>query len=214
LFILLHTVTKEAHTFRPASINAGPEDHRRFRRLQAHAFSEKSLASQEPLIQDYAQQFVDGLIRFSATDDTIDLGRWYNFATFDLIGDLAFGEPFDCLKTGVMHSWIALIFSLFEVVTIISELRKYPTVGSLLMLLIPPKMRNRFVNHKKLAAEKAERRMATVTDRPDFMTYIMRHNETEKGMTADEIKENASILIIAGSETVRYNEIWPHSSID
>ncbi|PQE28878.1 isotrichodermin C-15 hydroxylase protein [Rutstroemia sp. NJR-2017a BBW] len=185
----------------PSSINAGPEDHRRFRRLQAHAFSEKSLASQEPLIQDYAQQFVDGLIRFSATDDTIDLGRWYNFATFDLIGDLAFGEPFDCLKTGVMHSWIALIFSLFEVVVIISELRKYPTVGSLLMLLIPPKMRNRFINHKKLAAQKAERRMATVTDRPDFMTYIMRHNETEKGMTPDEIKENASILIIAGSET-------------
>jgi cytochrome P450 len=165
------------------------------------------LGLQEPLIQDYAQQFVDGLIKFSAPDGSIDLGRWFNYATFDLIGDLAFGEPFDCLKTGVMHAWISLIFSLFEIVVIITELRKHPPFGPLLLLLIPPSMRNRFVQHRKLSAEKAERRMATDTDRPDFMTYIMRHNETEKGMTPDEMKENASILIIAGSETVRYNEV-------
>ncbi|KAM3076809.1 hypothetical protein ACMFMG_003723 [Clarireedia jacksonii] len=186
----------------PANILiAGQEDHRRFRRLQAHAFSEKALASQEPLIQDYAQQFVDGLVKFSAKDGSIDLGGWYNYATFDLIGDLAFGEPFDCLKTGVMHSWIELIFSIFGINVVITELRKYPPYGTWLLFLIPPSMRNRFQRHKALAAEKAERRMAKHTDRPDFMAYIMKHNETEKGMTEGEIKENASILIVAGSET-------------
>lgn len=205
-----------AYIFCPLSISAGPEDHRRFRRLQAHIFSEKALASQEPLVQDYAQQFVDSLITFSskASDRSIDLGRWYNFATFDLIGDLAFGEPFNCLKTGIMHSWITLIFSLFENLVMISELRKYPPIGHLLLLLIPQSIKNELLHHRQLSAEKAERRMATKTDRPDFMTYILKYNETEKGMTAEEIKANAGVLIIAGSETVHCYQIPRRSSID
>jgi len=54
---------------------------------------------------------------------------------------------------------------------------------------------------KKLAAEKASRRINDDTDRPDFMSYILKNNDTEKGMTIPEIRENAFILILAGSET-------------
>ena len=32
--------------------------------------------------------------------------------TFDIIGDLAFGEPFGCLETSQNHGWIKLIFGL------------------------------------------------------------------------------------------------------
>jgi cytochrome P450 len=58
--------------------------------------------------------------------------------------------------------------------------------------------------HRKMSAEKAKRRMEMDTDRPDFMSYIMRNNNTEKGMTDEEIQENASILIVAGSEIVSH----------
>jgi len=37
-------------------------------------------------------------------------------------------------------------------------------------------------------------------DRADFMSYILKYND-EKGMTPAEIESNASLLIIAGSET-------------
>jgi cytochrome P450 len=180
------------------------EDHRRLRRLQSHVFSDKALASQESLIQDYTSQFISGLIKFSSqsTDHTIDLGHWYNFATFDVIGDLAFGEPFGCLQTGVLHPWIDVMFRMFKINSFITEARKYPPIGPLLLLLVPADIRNKIQHHRDLAKEKAERRMATETDRPDFMTYILRHNDTENGMTPEEIKENASTLILAGSETV------------
>ncbi|KAF5868705.1 putative toxin biosynthesis cytochrome p450 protein [Botrytis fragariae] len=184
-------------------IIANEEDHRRFRRLQSHVFSDKALTSQEPLIQDYARQFISGLIKFSSltSDNDINIGQWYNYTTFDLIGDLAFGEPFGCVKTGETHHWIDLIFKILEIGTVINEARKYPILGAIAFFFIPRGMKGRFERHRQLGREKANRRLDTPRDKPDFTSYILKHNDTEKGMTREEIGENASILIIAGSET-------------
>jgi hypothetical protein len=38
-----------------------------------------------------------------------------NFTTFDIIGDLAFGEPFGCLKNEKFHDWVALIFETIKI---------------------------------------------------------------------------------------------------
>jgi cytochrome P450 len=155
-------------------------------------------------MKDYTEQFIDGLIKYSSQspDHSIDIGRWYNLATFDLIGDLAFGEPFGCLRTGILHPWIEVLFGMFKIIAFVSEARKYPPFGPLLLLFIPKSVRNTLQHHKELATEKVERRMAIETDRPDFMTYILKQKDAESGMTRGEIHENANILIIAGSETV------------
>ncbi|APA13853.1 hypothetical protein SS1G_13957 [Sclerotinia sclerotiorum 1980 UF-70] len=185
-------------------VTSGGDFHRRLRRVQTHAFSDKALTSQEPLIQEYARDFISGLIKFSSltSDNSIDLGKWYNFTTFDLIGDLAFGESFNCVETGKMHPWIELIFKILSIDPIMNELRHYPFFAYIVDLFLPQKMVNSFLEHRKLSGEKAERRMDSKQERPDFMSYILKHNDTEKGMTRDEIRENANILIIAGSETV------------
>ncbi|KAH8430180.1 cytochrome P450 [Aspergillus melleus] len=56
---------------------------------------------------------------------------------------------------------------------------------------------------KEFAGQKAEKRIALgpAEDRKDIMTYILRHNEPEKGMTHSEIVQNGRLLIAAGSET-------------
>jgi hypothetical protein len=75
------------------------------RRLQSHAFSEKALSAQETVIQGYVHQFIKGLGQQAEASKTgtVSLGSWFNFATFDIIGDLAFAESFDCLEKGVMN---------------------------------------------------------------------------------------------------------------
>ncbi|KAJ8058514.1 hypothetical protein OCU04_012698 [Sclerotinia nivalis] len=182
---------------------ASGEHHRRLRRVQTHAFSDKALTAQEPIIQQYARQFISGLIKFSSltSDNSINIGQWYNFATFDLIGDLAFGESFNCVETGKMHPWIELIFKTLSVDPIVNELLHYPFFSYFSKFLLPNSMLGAFNDHRKLAAAKTERRMNSVQDRPDFMSFILKHNNTDKGMTLDEIRENASVLILAGSET-------------
>ncbi|ESZ90902.1 hypothetical protein SBOR_8709 [Sclerotinia borealis F-4128] len=184
-------------------LSANEEDHRRFRRLQSHGFSDKALTSQEPLIQDYARQFISGLIKFSSStsDNSINIGQWYNYTTFDLIGDLAFGEPFDCVKTGKMHPGIQLIFSALDKGVLPNELRQYPILGSIFFFFAPKGAKDTFREHKQLSREKAYRRIDTPSNKPDFMSYILKHNSTEKGMTREEIGENSNVLILAGSET-------------
>ncbi|CAD6446448.1 1bed780c-1914-4f58-812b-d0afbe267ce5 [Sclerotinia trifoliorum] len=183
--------------------NSSGENHRRLRRVQTHAFSDKALVAQEPLIQEYAREFISGLIKFSSltSDNSIDLGEWYTYTTFDLIGDLAFGESFKCVETGQMHPWIEIIKQVLSIDFIVNELAHYPFVRFLFRLLIPSSLLNGFNEHRKLAGAKAERRMNSAQDRPDFMSFILKHNDTDKGMTLDEIRENASVLIIAGGET-------------
>lgn len=36
--------------------------------------------------------------------------KWYNYATFDIIGDLAFGSDFGCLASSNYHPWVSIIF--------------------------------------------------------------------------------------------------------
>lgn len=53
----------------------------------------------------------------------------------------------------------------------------------------------------RFSSDRAKERMALgPTDRADFMSYILRHND-EKGMSVAEIESNAALLVVAGSET-------------
>lgn len=83
-----------------AIITAAESDHIRMRRLLAHAFSDRALREQESLLHFYADLLVQKLHENlnHSHSEVVDIARWYNFTTFDLIGDLAFGEPFQCLK--------------------------------------------------------------------------------------------------------------------
>ena len=83
-------------------ISANGHDHRRLRKLQSHAFSEKALAAQESLMQSHPLLFVKKLKEQcqKPTKGLVALNQWYNFTTFDLIGDLAFGEPFGLTEQG------------------------------------------------------------------------------------------------------------------
>lgn len=75
-------------------------DHARQRKIFAPAFSDRALKQQEPLLTKYANQLVarlrDGIRE--DPDKPIDMIRLYNFTTFDIMGDLTFGEPLHMLE--------------------------------------------------------------------------------------------------------------------
>ncbi|KAJ5935122.1 Cytochrome monooxygenase lcsI [Penicillium verhagenii] len=185
----------------PNILNADDADHSRGRRLMSHAFSEKALRDQESLIQSYVDLLVDRLDgQVTAANDAIDMCCWYNFTTFDIVGDLAFGEPFDCLQKSEYHPWVKMVFTSVKSSVLLRPLRVYPSLGPIVRLFLPRnimKMRN---EHFEMSTEKVRRRLDTKTERPDFMTYILRHND-DRAMTKREMESNAALLILAGSET-------------
>ncbi|KAF2261395.1 benzoate 4-monooxygenase cytochrome P450 [Lojkania enalia] len=186
-------------------------DHARQRRLMAGAFTGEALRAQEPLILSYIDTLIQRL-KIQSGNDPLDLGAWFNYATFDVTGDLMFGESFGCLREGVLHEWIRLAFGAIKALTWIGVVKQFPAARWLLVRFIPRRVLRMGEDHFRLAAAKADRRIEMGTQRPDFMSWILKNGiceegvrskelEREKVMTREEIRSNAYIMIIAGSET-------------
>lgn len=182
-------------------LTANGATHSRLRRLIAHAFSEKALRQQEPLIKGYVDLLIKRLRENCDNGKAkVDIVSWYNWTTFDLIGDLMFGEPFDCLEDLGYHPWVRILFEAMKARTIFYAASLFPGAQTVLLALTPKKLLEARDYHRDLTVKKVKTRLDRVTDRADFMTYILRHND-ERGMSVPEIEATANSVIVAGSET-------------
>ncbi|KAI1358949.1 cytochrome P450 [Xylaria arbuscula] len=180
---------------------ASRDDHSRIRRMMSHGFSTSSMLEKQPVIREYVDKLILQLHgRCQDGAAKMNMCVWYNCTTFDIMGDLTFQESFGCLETGVLHPWIALIFSNIRASAVMMGLRRVPILKPLLPLLISPKIIKQSIDHRKLTAEKVASRLALGEKADFFQTMISRKN----GLTMSdvEIRSNAETLIIAGSETL------------
>ena len=121
-------MVKLSPTARPNPPVSNDADYSRMRRLLSYAFSDFALSEQEPLITSYFDLLIQKLheqIR-GPSKGVVDMVRWYNFTTFDLIGDLCLGEPFHALESGEYHQWISFIFRGIKIGSRLRILRAYP----------------------------------------------------------------------------------------
>ena len=143
------------------------------RRLLSHAFSEAALREQEPLLNVYFDMLIRKLYEKinSPSEGKVNMVRWFNFTTFDLIGDLCFGESFDALRTEEYNTWIATIFKGFKFVRLFKIMRAYPIIGYPILSLIAlfPSLRKGMEQHLQYSRDKTSCRLDTQTDRRDFM---------------------------------------------
>ena len=97
----------------PSIASATGNTHTMLRKHLGHGFSEKGMREQEPLISKYVDMLISRLHR-RAGGAPQDMVAWYNWTTFDIIGDLAFGEPFLCLGKEEYHPWVTMIFKAWK----------------------------------------------------------------------------------------------------
>ncbi|KAK4197812.1 putative cytochrome P450 [Triangularia verruculosa] len=183
--------------------------HGRVRRLIAPAFTTSALRNQEPILRRYVTLIIDRLRDIVTTDKDgknsieIDIVPWLNFVTFDMLGDLAFGESFDCLQTSQYHSWIALLTDTPKAGAFAAAARFYPVVESTFKHLIPTFLKNRVLDHVLFVSEKVERRLNLESTRSDIMSHVIDQIENDglAGFTMDHVNSTFMVLTIAGSET-------------
>ena len=140
------------------------------------------------------------MLIFSRQTDMID---WFAFCTFDLTGDLAFGETFGCLDTGKYHRWVSICTDSIRGFTIATACKYYPALDWLLQRLIPQSLREQEYYHYAHTVEKVQRRLGLEKQRMDFMTPFVEAKDKPgaERMSMDEIFCSFGFLIIAGSET-------------
>ncbi|KAK3368610.1 putative benzoate 4-monooxygenase cytochrome P450 [Podospora didyma] len=192
-------------------LTADRETHVRQRRLLSHAFSERALREQESILQSYSTNLCSQLEEF-CRNGPVDLFDWYTFATFDLIGDLAFGQSFGCLEAGVAAPFIQSIKSGSRELMLNQMLRYYGLlfVRPLLGLVGPRNVAGSRAANMGRAVKTVRERVARgpTADRKDFWHYILGHiaeneggvRDTKTTMTEAEMYTNAFSISIAGSE--------------
>jgi cytochrome P450 len=183
--------------------------HERMRKLLLHCFSSKALRGQETSVRHHTNLLISQLNKQAAGSGktVVNIVDWYMFLTFDILGDLAFGESFNCIETEKLHPWIMTIFNYFRIAAFIGILRLYTmkNIDSVLMKIAPRKSVEMSKANYQWAVDKVHRRMNLDTPRDDFMTYILSANndvpEKKAGMSIAEIENNGNVLVVAGSET-------------
>lgn len=179
---------------------ANDHDHGRIRRALAPAFSQKSILEQEPILSKHVGLLLEKLKQEAHDCRRVDLRDWYNFTTFDVIGDLAFGEGFGCLENGSYHSWVRFVLDFFYAATLLHVCHKFYPLNRLLSLMLPASVMNKRERHSKMSLEKVRQRMEIGSDRSDYISYLLKGSKSEK-LTIPEIEAQASVIILAGSET-------------
>ncbi|KAF2226000.1 isotrichodermin C-15 hydroxylase [Elsinoe ampelina] len=179
------------------------EDHRRFRRILSHGFSNQALMGQQSLIMTYVEKLVSRLQdKVSEGEMPVDVTAWYNFTTFDIIADLTFGEAFGLLDGGDYHPWVATIFASIKAGTLMQIPNFYPALAWAIRKMMPKSLLEKRETHKRFTADRVDKRLLSGVKRPDYMETILTQREKETGgMSRGEIHANANTLIIAGSET-------------
>ena len=189
-------------------LSANDADHARYRRLLAHAFSERALREQEylPLAYiDLLTRRLRGIVSSSRSHSAVvDIVKWLNFTTFDIVGDLALGESFHCLEESKYHGWVSILFTQFKAAALFVSLRFFGLDKPLRMVL-PNSLLKKRAEHAKYSTDRIHHRLdqgkeGADAQRNDFMTYVLRYND-EKGMTIPEIEQTFRVLVVAGSET-------------
>lgn len=184
-----------------------PNDHARFRRAINPGFTERAVLMQESIVQEYVEKFISKISAMAIANPdkaaVVNIVQWYNYITFDLIGDLGFGESFGCLENERYHPWMAMVFNSFKASMQFAALRFYPPFDSLLRVIIPASVKKMANEHWQMAVDKVNRRLMLEKDRPDLISPILKRNKEvpQDGLELGEIQATASIFIVAGSET-------------
>ncbi|KAK7721711.1 hypothetical protein SLS57_005059 [Botryosphaeria dothidea] len=181
-------------------VSAPRGEHALLRRALSHGFSDKSMRLQEPLIARYIDLLVARLRERAAPDRPLNIMAWYNYTTFDVIGDLAFGEAFGCLEKSDYHPWVKAIFYLAKGGVVMQTASFFPGLTALILKCIPESIKKSREEHYALTLAKLERRMALGKERPDLIEGLLMKKD-EWNLSMNKLEANASALIIAGSET-------------
>ena len=140
-----------------------------------YAFSEVALREQEPIMTIYFNLLIKKLqecIEGPAKGE-VDMTSWYNFTTFDVIGDLSFGESFQALEKGEYHKWMSNTFHFIADLRFVYVAMHYPILRQIVQFLLKsiPSVEKVKEEHERFVSKKAEKRIQLKTDRKDFMHY-------------------------------------------
>lgn len=160
-------------------VSAVRDRHGPMRRTLAAAFSARAMAAQQPLINGYIDLLMQRIRENGESGaKSLNMTRWFEWVTFDIVGDLAMGESFQCVKRSASHPFVDNIVNTIKVLPLNQALHYFPIPESLrdpLFLLTAPK---EVLSGDKLLGDLSkaaiDKRISLGSERPDFVDAMLR----------------------------------------
>ncbi|CZT22761.1 related to cytochrome P450 CYP3/CYP5/CYP6/CYP9 subfamilies [Ramularia collo-cygni] len=186
-------------------IGANESDQKRMKSVMAPGFSHAALMEQEPTIKKHLDLFIRQIRQ--ATNDgqkPANLIRWVNYLTFDIIGDLLFGQDFGCVAGDAeMRAWQDVLIGNLQLIHVVAVCKRI----WVFWLALPPaqvwtlltkfKYFDGIIEHRVRSREVTSEEAPKRTD----ILELMRKGRNSAYMTRKEILANTNLLTFAGSES-------------
>jgi cytochrome P450 len=83
-----------------------PGEHSKLRKFLSHAFSLRALAEQETLVRRFVDLLILKLKQHGEKPEGMEMNKWFEYFSFDLMGQLSLGESFRCMEMEEPHYWV------------------------------------------------------------------------------------------------------------
>jgi cytochrome P450 len=127
------------------------------------------------------------LERTASRSEPADLTQLFNFATFDVMGQLCFGHSLGLLQKNELDPWVRAVFESLKMLPFASIIAYYPLLDSMA--------------HCQYSADRVDQRLQESSDQPDIWNLIMLAQDSENALSLEEMHSNAELFMLAGSET-------------
>ncbi|CAE7193451.1 alanine transaminase [Pyrenophora teres f. teres] len=191
---------------RRSIVTETPERHAILRRAIQPAFSERALRDQEDYFRDHTNRLIAQLRNPKYGTGKQNMARWFSLLSFDIVSDLAFGEPAGCLDRAD-QPWLDIMGARIKSI-VWHQLAAHYHIEWILRWAAPKASMEARKRHQALTFQKLQRRIDEERSgkrqgkRRDFMSYIL-GNEIENLSNVD-LFGMTSALIVAGSNTAAY----------
>lgn len=200
----LHNVVKRG-VKEPGIVQADAPNHARIRRQLAHAFSEKAMRDQEPIISGYVDTLISQLKDVAASVEKTNIMRYFQYTTIDITSELSFGTSFNVLHDARFRDWVGMQGKMGKIVTAMRFVMLYPALAPVFRALIPKKTIDGMIENRvyidKVVSQRIEE--GVMEERRDFWSYMLKNKDKDSEMTKSEMCETARSLINAGAETTK-----------
>ncbi|KAK7750777.1 hypothetical protein SLS62_007329 [Diatrype stigma] len=182
-----------------------PEEHAKQYKLFAPAFRASALRSQEHIIHKHVDLFISQLDRLGVSPhQSLNMSLWFEWLTFDIIGELTFGESFNAIRDAKSHYWVTLLHGSTYGGSIFNLRKRLAFIGPLLRwapsLSKTAKEAVRCVTqHRALTLEKTNQRiqMGESHGIEDFFAHALKTGYNDENQLANQ----ANVFITAGAAT-------------
>ncbi|KAL1610740.1 hypothetical protein SLS60_002410 [Paraconiothyrium brasiliense] len=163
------------------------------------------LRQQNPIIQKYANLFMERLERELQKSTNLDITKFYGYLSLDIIGDLSIGKSFHGLEDENEHSWLDAFWMGVSFGSLRTSLARFHPLELVFGVLFLSVTRKRRAKNWRYVTESITERLhqgSLESERWDFLTPVLGNvNEgKEKGITRSELDGNTLAMIIAGCE--------------